>query len=231
MNATKEAVARLTRYKSVLEKLRSLGFVKVFSDNIADALGISPALVRKDFSVFGLTGRRRAGYRVEELIAQLNHVLGADEVHRIIVVGCGKIGTALMRHRGISRERLRIVAGFDADPAKLDPNAPIPIRDMADLPYFVNSESIRVAILAVPETVAAQVAENLVAAGIKGILNFAPVMLKGSSGAVVHNINIALEIENLFCLVRFAEKDAEDAAAPLQDAVAGATAKRQEAQR
>jgi len=209
MNTTKEVVVRLTKYKSVLEKLRSLGFVKVFSDNLADALGISPALVRKDFSVFGLTGKKRAGYRVEDLIAQLSRILGVDEVQRVIVVGCGKIGTALMQYRGFARERIRVVAGFDADPAKINPNAPIPIRDMADLPYVVKSESIRVAILSVPEPAASQTTEALIAAGIKGILNFAPILLKGGNGLVVQNINLALELENLFCLLRFAEKNEE----------------------
>ena len=184
MNATKEVVVRLTKYKSVLEKLRSLGFVKVFSDNLADALGVSPALVRKDFSFFGLAGKKRAGYRVEDLIAQLNHILGVDEVQRVIVVGCGKIGTALMRYRGFAREKIRVVSGFDVDPTKIDPNAPVPIRDLNEIPYIVKSESIRVAILSVPETVASQVAETLVAAGIKGILHFAPILLKGGNGVV-----------------------------------------------
>ena len=211
MNATKEVVVRLTKYKSVLEKLRSLGFVKVFSDNLADALGVSPALVRKDFSFFGLAGKKRAGYRVEDLITQLNHILGVDEVQRVIVVGCGKIGTALMRYRGFAREKIRVVSGFDVDPAKIDPNAPVPIRDLNEIPYIVKSESIRVAILTVPETVASQVAESLIASGIKGILNFAPILLKSGNGVVVQNMNIALELENLFCLLRFADKDMEGA--------------------
>ncbi|MCX7818362.1 MAG: redox-sensing transcriptional repressor Rex [Kiritimatiellae bacterium] len=209
MSATKEVVVRLTKYKNVLEKLRSLGFVKVFSDNLADAVGVSPALVRKDFSVFGLTGKKRAGYQVDDLIAQLNRILGVDEVQRVIVVGCGKIGTALMRYRGFARERIRVVAGFDVDPSKIDPNAPIPIRDINEMPYVVKSEKIQVAILAVPETVASQVAEQLIAAGIRGILNFAPILLKSQNNVVVQNINIALELENLFCLLRFAEQGLE----------------------
>lgn len=211
MGATKEVVVRLAKYKSVLEKLRGLGFVRVFSDNLADAVGVSPALVRKDFSVFGLTGKKRAGYQVEELIARLNHILGVDEVQRVIVVGCGKIGTALMRYRGFPREKIRVVAGFDVDPAKIDPNAPVPIRDTNELPYVVKSERVQVAILAVPETAAAQVADMLVSAGIRGILNFAPILLKSSNGVIVQNINIAMELENLFCLLRFAEEASSEA--------------------
>ncbi len=209
MGATKEVVVRLAKYKNVLEKLRSLGFVKVFSDNLADAVGVSPALVRKDFSMFGITGKKRGGYQLDDLITQLNRILGGDEVQRVIVVGCGKIGSALMQYRGFARERIRIVAGFDVDPAKIDPNAPIPIRDISELPYVVKSEKIKVAILTVPESAAAQVADMLVAAGVRGILNFAPILLKSQQNVVIHNINIALELENLFCLLRFAESEGE----------------------
>jgi redox-sensing transcriptional repressor len=209
MGATKEVVVRLAKYKNVLEKLRSLGFVKVFSDNLADAVGVSPALVRKDFSMFGITGKKRGGYQLDDLITQLNRILGGDEVQRVIVVGCGKIGLALMQYRGFARERIRIVAGFDVDPAKIDPNAPIPIRDISELPYVVKSEKIKVAILTVPESAAAQVADMLVAAGVRGILNFAPILLKSQQNVVIHNINIALELENLFCLLRFAESEGE----------------------
>ena len=208
MSVTREAVNRLCRYKNLLEKLQSLGFVKVFSDNLADAVGVSSALVRKDFSVFGLAGNKRGGYRVEELVGQMNRILGKDEAQKVIIVGCGKIGTALMNYRGLARERIRIVAGVDVNPAKVAPAAPVPVRDLLEMPELIRREKIRVAILAVPETVAAHVAGTLIAAGIKGILNFAPILLKSTDECIVQNINIALELENLFYHVRFAQKRA-----------------------
>lgn len=202
MSRSREVVNRLARYKNALEKLRSLGLARVFSDNLADVLGISAALVRKDFSVFGLTGNKRGGYKVEELFNQISHILGRDEPQKVIIVGCGKIGTALMNYNGFSLQRVKIVAGFDVSPAKLDPHAPIPILNISQLPAVVTAEEIRFAILTVPEAIASSVVDTLLGLGIRGILNFTPMPLKDTGNCVIHNINIALELENLFYLAR-----------------------------
>jgi redox-sensing transcriptional repressor len=202
MQKTREVIQRLTHYKNVLHKLKTLGFVRVFSDNLADALGVSPAVVRKDFSVFGLAGRRRGGYRVDDLIEQLSAILGKDEEHKVVIVGCGKIGTALMNYRGFTREGIKVVAAFDVNPAKIDPGAPIPVLNMSDLGGVVQREAVRVAVMTVPDAVAGQVLAQLQAAGIRGVLNFAPISLKATGDCLVQNINIALEIENLFHFIR-----------------------------
>jgi redox-sensing transcriptional repressor len=197
---------RLSQYRSVLYKLKALGFVRVFSDNLGDALEISPALVRKDFSTFSLTGNKRGGYRIDDLLDKLNRLLGKDKVQRIIIVGCGKIGQALMSYSGFTREGIQVVAGFDSNAAVIAPQASIPILDIKELKTYVKREGIRIAIVAVPDNSASHVFDLLRAAEIKGILNFAPVPLKGAEGCVVRNINIGLELENLFYLVRFAGK-------------------------
>ena len=202
MISTREAISRLFKYKSVLDKLRTLGMVKVFSDNLADSVGVSAALVRKDFSIFGITGHKRGGYRIDDLIEKLNRILGKEGVQKVVLIGCGKIGTALMDYRGFDAQHIRIIAGFDTNPAKINPAARPPIHPMEDLPRLVRAEGVPVAILATPENVAAQEADRLMAAGIRGILNFAPVPLKGTAACVVHNINIALELDNLFYYVR-----------------------------
>jgi redox-sensing transcriptional repressor len=206
MHTNKDVVQRLSRYKNVLYKLKSMGFVRVFSDNLADALGVSPSLVRKDFSVFGLSGNKRGGYRIDNLIAQLNEILGKGEVQNVVIVGCGKLGTALMNHKGFTRDHIRVIAGFDVDPAKINPSAPIPIHDIQELPRFLKREPLSVAIMTVPEAAAPYVLELLVDNGIRAILNFAPITLKGSDRCVIHNINVALEIENLCYFARLSEK-------------------------
>lgn len=206
MHTTREVVNRLTRYRSVLEKFRALGLVKVFSDNLADALGVSPALVRKDFSVFRLTGNKRGGYKVDDLITRLNTILGKNDVQKIVIIGCGKIGTALMNYSGFMREHIRIVAGFDVVPERLEPKAATPVYDLSKLPEVVKKEQVHVAVLTVPEGAAAHAVEVMARAGIKGVLNFAPILLKGADGLVVQNINIAMEIENLFYLVHFMQQ-------------------------
>lgn len=157
--------------------------------------------------MFGLTGRRRGGYLIDELIQSLNKILGKDREQRIVIVGCGKIGEALMNYGGFAREGIRVVAGFDVNPAKFDEEAPIPILPMNRLAEVTRREQVTVAVATVPEPVAAQVLERLAEAGIHGVLNFAPVTLKGGHGCIVQNINIALEIENLFYFVRAARED------------------------
>jgi redox-sensing transcriptional repressor len=203
----KEIIQRLARYKNILQRLKSLGFVKVFSDNLGDAAGISPALVRKDFSIANLAvGNKRGGYKIDLLIQNLNHVLGMNTPHRIVIVGCGKIGTALINYQGFVREDIRVVAGFDSNALRLNPEAPIPILPVDELGAFIRREKIKIAVMTVPESAATQILDILVPAGIKGILNFTPVQLKASEDIFIQNINIAMEIENLFYYIHFIKK-------------------------
>ena len=118
-----DLIKRLSQYKKILVKLKTMGFVKVFSDNLSDALGISASLVRKDFAACNLTGKRRGGYQVNELIEKLNILLGKNSEQRVIMVGCGKLGSALMNYRGFDTEQIKIVAGFDTNPQRQNPDA------------------------------------------------------------------------------------------------------------
>ncbi len=203
----KEIVERLSQYKNVLQKMKSLGFVRVFSDNLGDALNVSPSLVRKDFACFGLKGNKRGGYVVEDLIQQLNAILGKDEPQRIIIVGCGRLGQALIHFKGFHRENIEVVAGFDINHEIIAPDAPTPIYDIGQLAPFIRNESIRVGVIAAPERAAGLVADLMIEAGIRGILNFAPVPLKGTARCSIRNLNLAMEIEKLFSLAHFMERE------------------------
>ena len=212
-------VLRLARYLRVLQKLKGLGFVKVFSNNLGDAIGATPAVVRKDFSVIGIAGNKRGGYVIDALIDRLIEVLGKNEVERVVVVGCGRIGSALLTYREFSREGIKVVAGFDSDEERLEPDAEIPVFAISELPAFIAKHGIEVAVLAVPDNVATAVFEILIDAGVRGVLNFTSVELKCgaaceedgcSEECTVHNVNIGLEIENLFYLIRLKR----DAAVP-----------------
>ena len=162
------------------------------------------ALVRKDISLARLTvGNKRGGYPIDALALGLDSILGTHTQQHVIIVGCGKIGTALMHYPRFSSESIRIVAGFDNHPDRLAPDAPIPILPVSQLSAFVKEHGILVAILAVPEPAAAAIFDQLTAAGIQGVLNFTPVQLKPAANLIVQNINIAFEIENLFYCVRF----------------------------
>ena len=111
-----------------------------------------------------------------------------------------------MNYPGFSNENVQVVAGFDNHPARINPAAPIPILPVSQLSAFVKEQDIHVAVLAVPESAAASILDQLAAAGVQGVLNFSPVQLKAASALFVQNINIAFEIENLFYYVRFNQR-------------------------
>lgn len=196
-----ELIKRLSQYKKILLKLKSMGFVKVFSDNLSDALGISASLVRKDFSACNLTGKRRGGYQVNELIEKLNALLGKNGEQRVIIVGCGKLGSALINYKGFETEQIKIVAGFDSNPQRQNPDAPTPVFPADQMESFIRDQRIQVAILTVPGDASLQTMERLESYGIQGILNFAQVPIRSSESCNVENVNLALEVEKLFYFV------------------------------
>ena len=204
----KEMIQRLVRYKNILLKFKSMGLSKAFSDNLGDAAGVSSSLVRKDFSLAHLAvGNKRGGYPIDVLLQRLDALLGTQALQRIVIVGCGKIGTALLNYKGFANENIEVVAGFDNNPARINPAAtPIPILPVSQLAAFVKEQDIQVAVLAVPENAAAGILDQLAAAGVQGVLNFSPVQLKAGSALFIQNINIAFEIENLFYYVRFNQR-------------------------
>jgi len=206
MVANRACIVRLSTYKNALKRLKALGFKKVFSDNLGDAAGVSPAQVRKDFSLFGVTGNKRAGYHVDDLIDQLGEVLGKNEIQKVVIVGAGRIGAALLRYKGFAAGGIEVSAAFDIDPAKYSRNSDIPILPLEELCSYVQENDIKIGILAVPDMAAQQVAELMITAGIKGILNFAPIQLRGGEDVVVNNINLELEIENLIYFVSAGQK-------------------------
>jgi len=190
-----------------MQKMKALGFIKVFSDNLADAVGVSSSLVRKDFSMFNLSGNKRGGYQIDDLLSQLNVLLGKDKKQKIIIIGCGKLGQALMNHNGFPRVGIRVIAGFDSDPEVLDPEAPIPILHIKEIKDFIKENKITVAVLTIPEPCVQGMAETLKKTGVKGVINFAPLPLKSEEGFLVHNMNMEQEIETLFYNIHFEENN------------------------
>jgi len=205
--ANRSCVIRLSRYKNALNRLKALNFVRVFSDNLADAAGVTAAQVRKDFSLFGITGNRRGGYKVDELSDQLNKILGKDQLQEVVVIGMGNIGRALLHYGGLEKSGIKIVAGFDIDPAKFDREGQPPVQPLEDLVSVVTERQIALGVLAVPEYAAQQVSELMLSAGVRGILNFAPICLKAPEGCVVNNINLESELENLIYFVNAANNE------------------------
>ena len=199
----KDFILRLTKYKRLIHKLKALGFEKVFSNNLGDAIGVTPALVRKDFSILHLSGNKRGGYNIDMLVEEFDRILGGNTPQNVVIVGCGRIGTALMQYSGFTSDDLTIVAGFDQNPKNVSNPSHVPVYGMDKLQDFIRKNTVKVGVIAVPDSEASKVLDIMVEAGIRGVLNFAPVELKCSkyqcdSNCVIQNVNIALELEHLF---------------------------------
>ncbi|MBD3243681.1 MAG: redox-sensing transcriptional repressor Rex [Chitinivibrionales bacterium] len=188
---------RLLEYKNILKKLKGLGFSRVFSSNLADSLGISASLVRKDFSVLDTAGNKRGGYQIDELLDEIHHMVRRTEVTRAVIAGVGKIGSALLNYQGFHEENIRFEAAFEIDPSKIDPDAPVPVFHIDEITTFIPRNGIEIAVLAVPGAVVQRVADLMVLSGVKGFLNFAPVRLVLPKSCYQNHINLALELEKV----------------------------------
>jgi len=193
-----DRIKRLLNYKTLLYQLQNLGFVKVFSDNIADALGVSASLVRKDFAIFGIAGSQKGGYEIASILNKINDIFGKNKVEKVIVVGVGRLGSALLQFgKGFHNEGIRIVAGFDIDPDKTNAKSDIPILPVAKLSEFIKENEIKFAIVSVPESAARQIMEILMTENIRGILNFTSLKIKSTDKTIINNVDIEHELARL----------------------------------
>ena len=210
MISNKKVILRLSRYRNALIRFKAIGFVKIFSEYLAEALGVTSAQVRKDFSVFGISGNKRGGYQIDDLIVKLNAILGKNEIQKVVLVGAGQLGSALLKYRSFEQEGIKIITAFDSDPAKQLQKSRIPILPVEQMEKFIADNKVKIAIICVPDIAAQQTLDALVAAGIRGILNFAPIDLKAPADCIVSNVNLAVELENLIYFVKVSNSDKND---------------------
>ncbi|MFA7124541.1 MAG: redox-sensing transcriptional repressor Rex [Sphaerochaetaceae bacterium] len=206
----REMVNRITRYYRILNRMRSLRMETVFAKNLADTAGVSAAIVRKDFSVLNIYGQKKGGYQIPDLMERIGTILGkTDKLEHIIIVGCGRIGKALMHYNGFEQDGIKIIAGFDSDPTVYNDNThPVPVYPLNRIDEIVKESEVKVAIITVPDSASADIFQRLLAAGITGVLNFSPITLKpmikdDGTAIIVHNVNIALELEQIFYEMRY----------------------------
>lgn len=207
MLTNKKIIMRLLQYKNVLTRLKVLGFIKIFSDNIADSSGTTPAQVRKDFSIYGISGSKRGGYNIDELIIELNKILGKDKTTSVVVVGAGNLGAALINYKFFEKENIKIIAGFDIDSKKIDESAATPIYHLDKMAEFIKKNNIHIAVITTPHIAAQQITDTLIEAGIKGILNFSPTQIKGPEEVIIQDIHLQTELESLIYFVNAAKKE------------------------
>jgi redox-sensing transcriptional repressor len=191
-------VRRLSLYLRYLEEFETEGQATVSSEALATRGGTTSAQVRKDLSFFGSFGKRGLGYPVGELSDRLRGILGLDRRYRVVVIGAGKIGSALVQYRGFRQRGFDIVALFDSDTSKIGRAYDgLTVRDVAELEAALQLESPDIGIIVVPGDQAQGVADLLVKGGVRAVLNFAPAPLHVPEAVALKNVNLALELEAL----------------------------------
>ncbi len=191
-------IIRLPMYIRALSQLLSADEEVVSSKELGLLLQMTPAQIRKDLSYFGRFGKQGRGYSVRFLRDELRQILGLDKEWSACLIGVGNLGEAIINYPGFAPEGFRVVAAFDSDPRLIGTTVRnIPVMPMAQLDTFINGEDIAIGIVAVPADEAQRVINSLVIAGVKGILNYAPVAPHVPQGVVIRNIDPVLSLQSM----------------------------------
>ncbi|WP_422631805.1 redox-sensing transcriptional repressor Rex [Pseudokineococcus basanitobsidens] len=203
------SVARLPVYLRALRALVERGVRTVSSEELAAAAGVGSAKLRRDLSHLGSYGVRGVGYEVAPLVAHVSRELGLTQEWRVVLVGVGNLGRALASHGGFAERGTVVVGLFDADPGVVGQEvAGTVVRPMADLAEVVRSEGVCIGVLATPGAGAQAACDALVAAGVTGVLTFAPAVLQVPEGVDVRKVDLASELQ----ILAFHEQRKADAA-------------------
>ncbi len=191
-------VPRLALYLRKLRELRSRGVERVSSKDLAEMIDLNAAQIRKDFSYFGEFGTRGVGYEVARLVDEISHCLGLDRSWNVVIVGAGLLGTALARYRGFSEQGFRLVAMFDSSATVIGASYGTGrVRSIADLEDFCSEERVDIGLVTVPAGEAEATVGRLAAAGVKAVLNFAPVKVHAPEDVLVHQVDLSSELMSL----------------------------------
>ncbi len=191
-------IRRLSVYTRCLGQLEEDGVKTVSSRELAERCSLNSAQMRKDLAYFGEFGVRGIGYYVSGLKAELKKILGLDREWAIALVGFGNLGSALFHYKGFARQGFKIVAIVDDDPAKVGRQVEhVPIIASQEIGRELKARGVQIAIVAVPPESAQAVADQLVAAGVRAILNFAPTRLKVPRDVRLKHVDLSIELETL----------------------------------
>jgi len=205
---SRATVNRLSLYLRRLESCLREGSAKVSSGQLGEALGITDAQVRKDLASLGHLGQPGIGYPTRDLIAAIRHTLGIDREWTAVLVGVGNLARALLRYRGFQQQGFRIVALFDADPGKVGQQLEgLPIHAPESMAEVVAATHAELGLLTVPAESAQTVADALVAAGIRGLLNFAPTVVRVPAGVSLVSVDLTVQLEQLAFYVQMGGSD------------------------
>ena len=191
-------VRRLSLYLRFLEEFENAGLTTVSSEELAARGGTTSAQVRKDLSFFGSFGKRGLGYQVAELTQRMRRILGLEREWRVVIVGIGKIGAALAQYEGFRQRGFRVVGLYDSDPAKIGREFyGLEVHAIDSLAEDNRERPVDIAVIAVPGSAAQRVVDQVAAAGIVGIMSFAPIQLHVPTDVTLNTVNMAMELERL----------------------------------
>ena len=191
-------IGRLPVYLRALQRMTDKGLKTTSSQELGDNVGISAAQIRKDISQFGEFGKQGTGYSIPFLMDKLKGILKVDRMWDVVLVGAGDMGRALAHYQGFSNRGFRIVCVFDNDPKKIGQKVgEFTISDAANMVKEIRAGGIKVAMLTTPASAAQDVADKLIEAGIRGILNYAPIHLVVPEGVRVQHIDPALHLQRM----------------------------------
>ena len=187
--------ARLSRYLQVLTQARKMGKERISSQEISDYTNINATQIRRDLSTFGKFGKRGVGYSIDSLLDEIRKILRTQGQHNIAVVGAGRLGEAIASSPIFAEHGINIAAIFDTDPEKIGRSlGRVEVSDYASLPEVVREQNIVVGVLAVPAGSAQRAADDLVAAGVRIIINYSEALIDTPSDVVVHTSNPAVDL-------------------------------------
>ena len=191
-------IERLPQYLRALSHLERSGIDVISSQQLGELLQVTPAQIRKDLSYFGRFGKQGRGYSITHLIESLRHILRLDQTWNVAVVGIGRLGRSIISYPGFEPEGFRVVCAFDTDPTVVGQVAGgLVINDFADFKAVAIKENVTIAIVAVPASVAQEVIDKLVEAGIKSLLNYAPKSAITSPDVRIRNVDPVVALQSM----------------------------------
>ena len=200
-------IKRLPVYQRFLADLAQKEIIRISSSELAARVGITASQLRQDLNWFGSFGQQGYGYRVAELLAEVNRILGLDRPHRMILAGVGSLGRALINYGNFRRRGFTMTAIFDQSPQIIGERLnELVVRNITEMPAYLQANPVEIGVITTPETVAQEIATRMVEAGIKGIWNFAPVSLVVPPEIVVEHVHIGESLMVLSLLLQQNEK-------------------------
>jgi redox-sensing transcriptional repressor len=206
-NISELTISRLSIYLRCVEELLDAGVETVSSQQLAKRFNLNSAQIRKDLAYFGEFGVRGVGYNVSQLRQYVVEILGLDRERRLVIVGAGNLGSALCHYSGFSGGNFLVVGMLDSDPSRIGDATPagLLVEDAARLPEIVAQRQVEVGIITTPAGSAQAVCDRMVDAGLRAILNFAPIRLRAPESVLVKSVDLKVHLEELSFFLAHAE--------------------------